>query len=105
MSGAFFEQPVVDSPYEHPARHWELDPEGQPTSRIVEQRRRAEFITPIPKSRKRKTAAAQDALEFGDRTGASTKAQRYDPTPTSSSGTCTGWRRTSGRRWRRRSTD
>ena len=36
MSGAFFEQPVVNSPYEPPARHWELDPEGQPTSRIVE---------------------------------------------------------------------
>ena len=81
MSKPFFEQPVVNSPYEHPARHWELDPEGQPTSRIVEQRRRAEFITPIPKPRKRKTAAAQDALEFGDRTGVATKAQRYDPTP------------------------
>ena len=81
MSGAFFEQPVVNSPYEYPARHWELDPEGQPTSRIIARRRQAEFITPIPKPRKRQKAAAQDVLEFGDRTGVSTKAQEYDPTP------------------------
>ena len=81
MSGAFFERPVVNSPYEYPARHWELDQEGQPTSRILEQRRRAEFITPIPKPRKRRKAAAQDVLEFADRTGVSTTAQQYDPTP------------------------
>jgi type III restriction enzyme len=49
MSHLFFEQPILNSPYACPVRHWELDEHGQPTQRIVETRRRAEFITPIPK--------------------------------------------------------
>jgi hypothetical protein len=43
----FFEQPVLNGPYDEPSRHWELDPAGQPTQRILPSRRRAEFITPI----------------------------------------------------------
>ena len=54
MSDAFFEKPILNSPYECPTRHWELDAHGQPTQKILERRRRAEFITPIPKPRKRK---------------------------------------------------
>jgi hypothetical protein len=53
MSALFFEKPILNSPYEYPARHWELDASGQPTQRVVESRRRAEFITPIPKPKKR----------------------------------------------------
>ena len=49
MSDSFFERPILNSPYEYPARHWELDEDGQPTERIVDQRRRVSFITPIPK--------------------------------------------------------
>ena len=56
MSNPFFDHPILNSPYEIPRRHWELDPQGQPTQRILETRRRAEFITPIPKPRKRKPA-------------------------------------------------
>ncbi len=48
MVDEFFEKPVLNSPYEYPIRHWELDDQGQPTQRIIESRRRAEFITPIP---------------------------------------------------------
>ncbi len=48
----FFEGPVLNSPYEIPARHWELDKSGQPTNRVVDQRRSVSFITPIPKPRK-----------------------------------------------------
>ena len=81
MADSFFTKPIINSPYESPTRHWELDGEGQPTHRLIDRRRRAEFVTPIPKARKRKTPGAQDALEFGDRTGVSTKAQEYDPTP------------------------
>ena len=32
---------------------WELDPTGQPTQNIIESRRGAEFITPLPKPRQR----------------------------------------------------
>ena len=81
MADSFFKKPIINSPYEYPTRHWELDGEGQPTHRLIDRRRRAEFVTPIPKARKRKAPGAQDALEFGDRTGVSTKAQEYDPTP------------------------
>ena len=48
MSTSFFDHPILNSPYEYPTRHWELDESGQPTQQIVERRRRAEFITPIP---------------------------------------------------------
>ena len=54
MSNEFFEKPILNSPYDYPARHWELDDSGQPTQQIIESRRRADFITPIPKARKQK---------------------------------------------------
>jgi hypothetical protein len=41
MTGNFFERPILNSPYEYPGRHWELDAEGQPTNRIIETRRRS----------------------------------------------------------------
>ena len=62
MDNQFFERPILNSPYEYPLRHWELDEDGQPTQRIVEARRKAEFITPIPKPRKRKGVAEQSQL-------------------------------------------
>ena len=31
MSNPFFDHPILNSPYEYPNRHWELDPTGQPT--------------------------------------------------------------------------
>ena len=81
MDNRFFEQPILNSPYEYPARHWELDASGQPTQQILDKRRRAEFITPIPKPRKRRsTAADQQNLLFDDGKGLSTQQQQYDPT-------------------------
>ncbi len=47
MNNQFFEKPILNSPYAYPIRHWELDEVGQPTQKIIETRRRAEFITPI----------------------------------------------------------
>ena len=77
----FFEKPVINSPYDYPNRHWELDELGQPTQSIVERRRHAEFITPIPKPRKRKGAADQQQLIFDEGKALSTAEQQYDPTP------------------------
>jgi len=76
----FFDRPILNSPYARPERHWELDKQGQPTQKIVEARRRAEFITPIPKPRKRKKASGQEALIFDEGKGLSTADQQYDPT-------------------------
>ncbi|MBU2624549.1 MAG: DEAD/DEAH box helicase family protein [candidate division Zixibacteria bacterium] len=80
MDNRFFEKPVLNSPYEYPVRHWELDEQGQPTQLIIERRRKAEFITPIPKPRKRKKDSQQEQIIFDEGKGLSTKEQQYDPT-------------------------
>src|SRR3989454_12609637 len=80
MTNPFFDHPVLNSPYAYPARHWELDDQGQPTQQIIESRRRAEFITPIPKPKKRKGSDAQPQLVFDEGKGLSTQAQQYDHT-------------------------
>jgi type III restriction enzyme len=79
MSNPFFDHPILNSPYDYPRRHWELDEAGQPTQKIVKDRRGAKFITPIPKPKKRK-AAAQTGFVFDEGKGLSTKEQQYDPT-------------------------
>ena len=80
MDNRFFTEPIRNSPYEYPREYWELDAHGQPTQQIVEGRRRAEFITPIPKPKKRKTTADQQAMVFDEGKGISTEKQQYDPT-------------------------
>jgi type III restriction enzyme len=83
VDNAFFEHPILNSPYEWPQRHWELDADGQSTQRIIDSRRLAEFITPIPKPKKRKgsPSAKQKKLGFDEGHGLSTEQQEYDPTP------------------------
>ena len=80
MDNEFFNKPILNSPYEYPARHWELDELGQPTQQIIASRRRAEFITPIPSPKKRKGAAGQQSFVFDEGVGLSTQGQQYDPT-------------------------
>ncbi len=75
----FFERPILNSPYEYPRQHWELDASGQPTGQIIERRRRAEFITPIPKPKKQKVG--QKTFVFDEGKGLSTESLQYDPTP------------------------
>ncbi|MBZ9557211.1 MULTISPECIES: DEAD/DEAH box helicase family protein [unclassified Modicisalibacter] len=76
----FFERPILNSPYEYPGRHWELDNQGQPTQKILEKRRRAEFITPIPKPKKRKGGGKQATMAFDEGMGLSNDDQQYDHT-------------------------
>jgi type III restriction enzyme len=80
MSNPFFDRPILNSPYAYPDRHWELDPSGQPTQQIIGKRRRAEFITPIPRPKKRK--AAQATIVFDEGKGLSTADQQYEITQT-----------------------
>jgi len=82
VDNPFFERPILNSPYEYPARHRELDESGQPTRKIVEAYRRAEFITPIPKPRKRKASAAQASLRFDEGKALSTGVDPVSWTPT-----------------------
>ena len=80
MADQFFEHPILNSPYYCPTRHWELDDQGQPTQRIVESRRRVDFITPIPKPRKRGASKRQQQIVFDEGKGLSTEDQQYDVT-------------------------
>ena len=75
MSAPFFEKPILNSPYDYPSQHWELDETGQPTQKVIEARRQAEFITPIPKPKKRKAKDAQADLDMGHEV--STEEQQY----------------------------
>ena len=79
MSNPFFDHPILNSPYAYPVRYWELNETGQPTQKIIERRRSAKFITPIPKPKKRK-AAAKSGFVFDEGKGLSTKEQQYDAT-------------------------
>ena len=63
-----------------PGQALELDEDGQPTQRVIETRRRAEFITPIPKPKKGNKAAVQEQIVFDEGKGLSAKEQQYDPT-------------------------
>jgi type III restriction enzyme len=78
---SFFEQPILNSPYGYPSRHWELDADGQPTNQIIELRRRSDLITPVPKPKKRKASKTQTEIVFEDAEAFSTAEQEYNPTP------------------------
>jgi type III restriction enzyme len=80
MDNRFFEQPILNSPYQYPRQHWELDEHGQPTQRIIEARRKAEFVTPIPQPKKRKAKIGQAEMVFDEGHGLSSEKQQYDPT-------------------------
>jgi type III restriction enzyme len=69
----FFERPILNSPYQEPLRHWELGDDGQPTHKIIETRRQAKFVTPIPAPRKQEGHGVQQSLL--------SEEQEYDPTP------------------------
>ena len=36
MSNLFFEKPIINSPYQIPSKHWELDKIGQPTQNLID---------------------------------------------------------------------
>ena len=80
MTDSFFDQPILNSPYARPTRHWQLDESGQPTQQIEETRRRVDLITPIPKSKKQKSNPDQGKMVFDEGMGISSAKQQYDTT-------------------------
>lgn len=75
----FYENPILNSPYEYPSRHWELDKRGVPTGKIENSRRKPSFLVPIPRARKRLRGkgAKQAELDLSDEAGISTEEQKY----------------------------
>ena len=81
ITSHFFEHPILNSPYEYPARRWELDGDGQPTDRILDARRRSDLITSVPNPKKRRRKPGQIEMVLGSEDGLSTAEQEYNPTP------------------------
>ncbi len=100
MTDQFFERPILNSPYAIPSQHWELDGDGQPTQEILQSRRKADFITPIPKPRRR--TAGQASLVFDEGIGLSTKEQAYAHTAVINAvrQEVDAWRRLPAGQWR-----
>jgi type III restriction enzyme len=80
METPFFGAPILNPPYVERIRYWELDDAGQPTQQIIEKRRPADFITPIPKPKKLGRARTQTELFFDEGAGLSSSKQLYDQT-------------------------
>ena len=82
MTDQFFERPILNSPYRYPACHWELDDDGQPTNHIIDRRRSAKFVTPVPKPKRRRqgNAPQQSLMVLDEGLGLSTDEQQYDTT-------------------------
>ena len=81
MSYAFFEKPILNSPYLCPSSHWELDSNGQPTNQKILTRRKSELISPLPKPKSRKLNHDQANMTFDRHPESAKDNQEYNPTP------------------------
>lgn len=48
MDKKFFENPILNSPYEIPGKHWETGADNRPTGKVIETRRQSSLRSPIP---------------------------------------------------------
>ena len=67
MPTAVIDNPILNSPFAEPARHWSLDEQGIPSGAIAEGRRRSEFVVPVPPPRHRSQAELDLEDEYGKR--------------------------------------
>ena len=82
MSQSFFDHPILNSPYDPPSRYHALDDDGQPLEQPpIDGRRPCDFITPVPKPKRRSAKAAQASMVFEDADGLSDADQEYNPKP------------------------
>ncbi|HPO13646.1 MAG TPA: DEAD/DEAH box helicase family protein [Candidatus Hydrogenedentes bacterium] len=79
MKYDFFKHPILNSPYVCPNRHWELDKTGQPTNRLIETRRKSEYISPVPKPKKQRSILDDQVdMVYDEGVGISTPEQQYE---------------------------
>ncbi len=64
----FVDNPIINSPFEAPASHYELDDEGQPTGVKLGARRESLQIVPVPAARRRGPRQAE--LDLFEEAGA-----------------------------------
>ena len=56
---AVIEDPIINSPFEEPQRHHELDERGNPTGAVIAHRRRSTHLTAIPQPKRQSKAQAE----------------------------------------------
>ena len=100
MSDAFFKQPILNSPYDCPSRHWELDDRGQPTQETVESRRESSFISPIPKPRRQRGEQGTLALDEVGNLADDGQRYRHSETINAVRREVDAWRRLPPSQWR-----
>jgi type III restriction enzyme len=77
MAAPFFEQPILNNPYEPPRLHHALDEQGQPLDAPpIQGRRRSEIITPVPQPKRRAGQNQAASFDFGTEDG-----ERYTENP------------------------
>jgi type III restriction enzyme len=64
---AIIDNPILNSPFAEPARHWLLDEQGIPSGAIGSGRRRSEFVVPVPPPRHRTQGELDLEDEYGKR--------------------------------------
>ena len=65
MATEFNANPILNSPYECPAWHWQLSTNGQPTGISAEGRRASMYLVPIPEAQqRRRTGGEQPELDL-----------------------------------------
>lgn len=80
MPTPFYEQPILNSPYEPPSLHHTLDADGQPLDEPpLPGRRPSKLLVPVPKARKQGGRQGNLALTAEIEIDAS--GQEYNPTP------------------------
>lgn len=78
MTDRFFDNPILNSPYVEPTRHWELDKDNQPTQEVIESRRASSFITPVPPPRQK--TGEQAGLDVANPEQLAYENQQYQTT-------------------------
>lgn len=82
MAQSFYDRPILNSPYEEPTLHHALDADGQPLEQPpIQGRRPCDFVTPVPKPKKKSSKANQASMIFEDELGLSEDEQEYNPKP------------------------
>ncbi len=70
MPATIIDNPILNSPFATPARHWVLDDSGIPTGLVADGRRRSEFVVPVAPAKHQVKAQGDLGLEaeYGQRT-------------------------------------
>ena len=80
MSRDFYDNPILNSPYAEPTRHWKLGEENQPTGEVINSRRESSFVTPVPPPRRGRDAGSQADLVDQTPEQIANEQQQYDTT-------------------------